>query len=102
MKTFRSLRLVILAAAALIAHLALAQNRAAPQPEYVPGEVLIKFVPNAPAAAILDARRGVGASELELFANIGARHWRLGQGVSVEQALKILAAPGLQRWIEYA
>jgi len=102
MKKFHSLRLIIPAAAALMAQLAFAQNPPAPDADYVPGEVLIKFVPGAPAAAILDAHRGVGATEVEQFANIAVRHWRLGQGVGVEQALKILAAPGLQRWIEYA
>jgi hypothetical protein len=62
MKTSHSLRFVILGAAALIAHLAFAQNRAEPKPDYVSGELLIKFVPGAPVTAILDARRGVGAS----------------------------------------
>ena len=102
MKTFHSFRFAILCAAVFLAQLAFAQNPSAPNANYLPGELLIKFVPGAPVAAILDASRGVSAAEVEQFADIGVRHWRLGQGVSVEQALTILAAPGLQRWIEYA
>jgi hypothetical protein len=101
-KTISIAKAALTVAVALSTHRTFAQNPAATEPEYLPGELLIKFVPRAPDTAILDTGRGVGASELERFADLGVRHWRLGQGVGVEQALKILAAPGLQRWIEYA
>lgn len=87
---------------ALCASSVSAQQPVDPSLDYVPGELLIKFLPQAPPAAILEAARGLDAAEKERFANIGVRHWRLGQGISTAQALKILAAPGLQKWIDYA
>jgi subtilisin family serine protease len=102
MKTNLSLRLALCGAVALLTHTMFAQSLADPKLDHVPGELLIKFVPQAPAAAILNSARSLGAAEIDLFANIGVRHWRLGQGVTTDQALKILAAPGLQQWIDYA
>jgi subtilisin family serine protease len=96
------MKTTLIVAAALFARGAFAQRAARPEPEYVPGEILIKFVPDAPQAAIFSARDGVGANEVDRFAGLDVRHWKLGQGVSVEAALKVLAAPGLQRSIEYA
>jgi subtilisin family serine protease len=69
---------------------------------YAAGEVLVKFDADAAPAAIENAARGVGAVELKRFENIGVRSWRLGAGVSVEQALAHLRGPALAGIVAYA
>ncbi|MCZ6571977.1 MAG: S8 family serine peptidase, partial [Planctomycetota bacterium] len=60
-------------------------------PDHVPGEVLVKFGPKAPPAAILNAAQAVGAQHVRSFDQLRIRHWRLGGGLTVEKALEILA-----------
>ncbi len=57
-----------------------------PGQAFVPGEILIKFQPNARAEDRANARAQLGASHIRTF-HTGAEHWRLGKGVSVEEAL---------------
>jgi len=73
-----------------------------PDLAYLPGQVLVKFVPNAPASAIAGARQAVGARLREILPGIGVQHWQLGKGVSVEKALDILARSPYHSAIEYA
>ena len=98
----RTSNVVLIVAITLAGRLATAQNPAAPEPDHVPGELLIKFNSQAPSSAVSDALLAAGASELDRSLGLGLRHWKLGRGRSVEQALNALSAPGLQRWIEYA
>ena len=103
-KTWVSIGLV-LAVLPFLASLAWAEWQG-PEPvgqdEYVPGELLIKFADTAPPAAIQNAARRVGAKHIKAFPPIGARHWQLGRGLSVEQALRILSRPPFRDSIEYA
>jgi hypothetical protein len=69
---------------------------------YVANEILVKAKSGTPKAQMLEVQRAVGAKQLREFSRIGVRHWRLGQGLSVERALQILANPGHARFLEYA
>jgi subtilisin family serine protease len=69
---------------------------------YAPGELLVKFAADAAPAAIENAVRGVGAVEVKRFDNIGVRCWRLGAGVSVEEALAALRGPAASGVVAYA
>ena len=75
-----------------------AQEPDAP-PDYVPGEVLVKFGPKAPPAAVLNAAQAVGAQHVRSFDQLRVRHWRVGAGLTVERALDILAK---RPFIEFA
>lgn len=70
--------------------------------EYVPGEILIKFKETTSTTHILNSRRAVRGERIAHFPMIGAEHWRLGKGVSVEQALEILSRTPFNDLIEYA
>lgn len=70
--------------------------------EYVPGELLIKFVDSASATTVKNTMNGVEAKQIKSFKGIGTQHWRLGKGVSVDKALKILSKPAFKDDIEYA
>lgn len=72
------------------------------QDEYVPGELLVKFARAASPATIRNTANSIGAQHLKTFPVIGVQHWRLGKGVSVEQALEILSRPPFRDAIEYA
>ena len=67
-------------------------------PEYVPGDVLLKFKPNTTIAQIEGMRQQLGASKKWTFAS-GALHWKLAPGMAVERAIDILQREGL---VEYA
>ncbi len=67
-------------------------------PAYVPGEVLVKFKPQAEARHHASARADV-AGELRRTFRSKAEHWRLGPGVTVEHALQRLHA---NPQVEYA
>ena len=69
---------------------------------YAAGELLVKFRPDAAPEAIDKASRDLGAASLKHFDNIGVRALRLGQGVSVEQAMNILNAPAWSGVVAYA
>ncbi len=79
------------------------QDPADAQPEYVPGELLVKFVDEAPDAAIVIAAQVVaGAEELKAFPPIGVQLWRLGPGVTVEQALEVLSWAAFADAVDFA
>ena len=66
---------------------------------YVPGEVLIKFSPNAQPADIAGALTSVGAVDVNKFLS-GAHHWRLGPGISVTEAMTRLGNSPLVQYVE--
>ena len=68
-----------------------------PSREYVPGEILVKFKTTPPASALAAVR----GQRLKRFARSNVEHWRLGQGVDVEQAMRILRGPAFAGMIEY-
>ena len=70
--------------------------------EYVPGELLIKFVDGVEPATIHKVARDVRAQNIKTFSEIGVQHWKLGKGLSVEQALRRLSNPAFRNAIEYA
>lgn len=70
--------------------------------EYVPGELLIKFVDGVGPAASHRVAREVRAQNIKTFSAIGVHHWQLGNGLTVEQALKRLSNPAFRNVIEYA
>ena len=72
------------------------------QVEFVPGEILVKFVKGTPPVSVQNVSRRLGVREIKTFPSIGVRHWKLGQGISVEQALRILSQPPFQNSVEYA
>jgi hypothetical protein len=53
---------------------------------FVPGEVLIRFAPEAGAIQTEDIRIQLGADQLHRFLS-GGLHWKLGPGISVEEAI---------------
>ncbi|MCK4444792.1 MAG: hypothetical protein KAW09_09625, partial [Thermoplasmata archaeon] len=72
------------------------------QMEYVPGELLVKFVDGTSHAAMKNARQSAGAQHIKTFSSIGVQHWRFDRRFSVQQALELLSAPSLRDAIEYA
>ncbi len=70
--------------------------------EYVRGEILIKFVDGVEPATSHRVAREVRAQKIKTFSEIGIRHWRLGNGLTVEQALNRLSKPAFRNVIEYA
>jgi subtilisin family serine protease/chitodextrinase len=70
--------------------------------QFVPGSLLVKFIPGVPAAMRANLAAGLGARRLRAFESIGVEHWKLGDRPGVEQALEILSAPGFARLIDYA
>ncbi|MFN7966278.1 MAG: S8 family serine peptidase [Acidobacteriota bacterium] len=88
--------LVIVLALGVMWALALTGDSA--RPAYVPGEVLLKFRPDAPLGGIARLRGELAASTLNTFAS-RAEQWRLGPGVNVEAAIARLQASPL---VEYA
>lgn len=79
-----------------------APELADPTRDYLPGELLIKFVHGAPGRVIAAAARSLGAQRLKSFPLIGVERWRLGPGLSVEQALEILSHAPFRADIAYA
>jgi subtilisin family serine protease len=65
---------------------------------FVPDEILLKFRPGARALDRASARAQVNAGRLRTFRG-GAEHWKLGAGVSVEEAIEKLRRHPL---VEYA
>jgi subtilisin family serine protease len=55
---------------------------------YVPGEVLVKFRPGTPGAAIAAAHAAAGAHAIQTFETIGIRHMRLDPDVDVPAAVE--------------
>src|SRR5262245_4839896 len=62
---------------------ALAQSQT---PEYLPGEVLIKFAPGTSQADIASIRNALGATSIRTFSFIGASHERITR-LTVDQAI---------------
>ncbi len=69
-----------------------------PGREYVPGELLVKFK-GTPPPGILAV---VGARRLKTFPRTEVEHWRLGPGMDVDEALKVLRGPAFAGVVEYA
>jgi len=69
------------------------------EPEFVAGEVLIRFQPGALPDRVSAIRDELGAQDLHRFAS-GGLHWKLGPGVSVEQAIERFRNHPLVRFIE--
>jgi subtilisin family serine protease len=107
MKNYEKFITIGLTAIFLISLTALAQEQrlavelAEPQ-DYVPGQLLIKFLPGAPAELISKAAQHLLARHIKTFERIGVQHWRLGRGVSVEKALEIISRPPFRDYIAYA
>ena len=78
------------------------EARVEPRPEYVPGEILVKFVENARVAAISQARRRIGAQPLKSFPSIGVALWKLPADIAVHRGIELLSAPAVRGAIEYA
>ncbi len=68
------------------------------QPTYVPGELLIKFKPEAGPAVRAAALAELDAENLRTFLS-RAENWRLGPGISVEEAVERMRANPL---VDYA
>ncbi len=56
---------------------------------HVPGEILIKFRPDARAVDRANARALVAGSRIKKF-RIGAEHWKVGRGLTAEKAIRRL------------
>jgi len=100
-----SICLFTLAVVLFLTSLAWSQQQGAEpveQQEYVPNELLIKFFDWTHPGDIHNAAKNVGAKHIKTFPVIGAHHWKLGKGVSVEKALEILSKLPLRDSIEYA
>jgi len=69
---------------------------------YVEGELLVKLKPGISRAEAAALRGAVAAAEVRMHQGIGVRYWRLGAGLTVEQALEVLSKPGHARFVEYA
>ena len=69
-----------------------------PSQRFVPDEILLKFRPGTRAADRASARAQLNAARLNTFRS-GAEHWKLGHGVSVEQAIERMQRHPL---VEYA
>ena len=67
-------------------------------PAFVPGELLVKFKTRAQSLDLAVAQVELNAQSLRAF-HSRAEHWRLGPGVSVEDAVQQLKANPL---VEYA
>lgn len=57
-------------------------------PDYVTGEVLVKFKDDTSADTVKKASKDVAAKELREFKGIGVKHWKLGDDISVDDAVK--------------
>ena len=59
------------------------------RPEYVPGEVLIKYKLSVSASSIKESQARLGSRSIKEFKYIGVRHVKLPADLSVEDALEI-------------
>src|SRR5690349_864249 len=59
--------------------------------EYRDGEVLIGFQPGLARRRADETRKGIGAEKIREFKQIGAEHWRLPAGRTVEEAIATLS-----------
>ena len=69
---------------------------------YVPGELIIKFDDTTGPDSVKKAKDDLKAKEIDAFGSIGAKHWKLGKGVSVEDALDGIEKGKEEYGIEYA
>ena len=95
----RSALLVILLVAFLCLMLPESPTGTGSGPAFVEGEVLLKFLPGATAPERVRLQAELGGQTLHAFRS-GAEHWRLGPGVSVQQALARLSASPLIAYAE--
>ncbi len=70
--------------------------------EYVPGELLIKFKDSASDDNKKAAKAAVKAKDIKTFKLTGAKHWKLGKDMTVENALKELGKKKYDGTVEYA
>ena len=70
--------------------------------DYVPGEILVRFVEGASARSVEGIRQALGANEVREIEGIRVRHWRFGNGLSVEKALEIVSKHAERRHVEFA
>jgi subtilisin family serine protease len=77
------------------------ENGPGTAPEYVPGELLIKFKGNTPADKEKDLRESVKAKEVGTFNSMGVRHWKLGEEADVLDAIESLQSHKYKDEIEY-
>jgi subtilisin family serine protease len=99
MRRYRLSTLALLLVVAALSLYGVARTGAGPTgPEYVPGEILMKFKPEADLATMSRVRAALGGQTLHTFAST-AEHWRLPPGVSVEEAIRRL---GLESAVQYA
>jgi subtilisin family serine protease len=68
-------------------------------PDHVPGEVLVKFRPDADKSARSSLRSKLGASLLRELPALGVEQWRLGDLAVTEALVRGRSDPSLQ-WIE--
>ncbi len=95
----RSSLLVILLVAFLCLMLPESSTGTGSGPAFVDGEVLLKLLPGAPASERVRLQGELGAETVHAFLS-GAEHWRLAQGVSVQEALARLSASPLVVYAE--
>jgi subtilisin family serine protease len=67
------------------------KSKEAPGPEYVPGELLVKYKPSVRTAAEKHYRDTFGVAVVKTFNFIGVQHVKLPEGMDVEKALAIYA-----------
>lgn len=68
-------------------------------PEFIPGEVLLKFAPGATVLDIEGIRARIGATRNWTFAS-GAFHWKLPEGMTVERAIDLLSREDVIQYVE--
>ncbi len=73
-----------------------------PALDHVPGEILIRYADQAPPGAVAAAMTRVAAVPVRTFPVIGVQLWRLGAGVSVDKALRVLGRRPSRSAIVYA
>jgi subtilisin family serine protease len=70
--------------------------------DWVPGEIVVKFAEGTATGPVEGLRRALGAREVREIPGIRVRQWRLGKGLTVEQALEIVEKHASKGSIEYA
>ena len=70
--------------------------------DYAPGELLVKFKDAASDDDKGNAKNAVGADEIKAFKSLGIGHWKLGDDVDVEKALKEFEKKKYDDIIEFA
>jgi len=72
------------------------------EPDYVPGELLVKFKDTAKGTDKKAAKEAVKGSGIKCFDNVGVQHWKLDKDVSVGKALEELGKKKYEGVVEFA